>query len=361
MTRLNHKIVLFSLGSMVAFLVACGSDQPVPVATQTTVEQPVAVESVSENSELTAEGYPGPDGYPGPETQGTNPETLKRPEQWNQFPGSIAFSSDRISLSDVFILNGETGLLEKFPVNVAAYEPDWSPDCQKIGVTGATATNVFRLFIGDASGQNGSADIGTDNSENAFDYGLDWSPNGQIVAFHRLTPPKINICFADAATGEVLSCLPNVGYSNAMPAWSPDGTKFVFSSDRSGNYELYSANYPDDGNYTQLTNNPDLDYDPEYSPDGSKIVFSSRRTSHFDIYTINPDGSGEAQITSIGSDEKAPTWVGNSQIALVSDQTTNDEIFLVDAFGGPVTQLTKDHQLTFNLAMDSDPTWCGSN
>ncbi|MEM8861177.1 MAG: hypothetical protein AAGD96_22865 [Chloroflexota bacterium] len=362
------KIILLIIGLTFLILSACSSEPPTvtepPQPETITVEEPESVELTEPtvNNEGT-DGYPAPEsGYPGPSDENrTDPETLNRPDQLTQFPGLLAFSSDRIGLSDVFILNGETGLLEKFESSVEAYEPAWTANCQTMGVTGKTGVNAFQLFVGETAGGTAAQSLPTHSGENPFDYGLTWSPDGQTIAFHRLTPPKVNVCFANASTGELINCMQNSGSNNAMPAWSPDGTKLIFSSDRSGNYELYSTSYPEDGNYVQLTNNSDLDYDPEFSPDGTKVTYSSRRTSHFDIYVMNVDGSGEVQITDIFSDDRAPTWVGNDKIAFVSDKTSNDEIYIVDVANSPFQDLTQENQLTFNLASDSDPAWCSTN
>ena len=35
--------------------------------------------------------------------------------------------------------------------------------------------------------------------------------------------------------------------SSKDPAWSPDGTKIAFASDRDGNYEIYVMNAPASG------------------------------------------------------------------------------------------------------------------
>ncbi len=48
-------------------------------------------------------------------------------------------------------------------------------------------------------------------------------------------------------------------------AWSPDGTKIAFNSDRDGNSEIYVMN-ADGSNPTRLTNNPDSDSNPSWSP-----------------------------------------------------------------------------------------------
>src|SRR6185436_4110875 len=49
------------------------------------------------------------------------------------------------------------------------------------------------------------------------------------------------------------------------PAWSPDGTKIVFDSQRDGNYEVYIMNTDGTGQ-ANLTNHPAVDFRANWGP-----------------------------------------------------------------------------------------------
>lgn len=49
------------------------------------------------------------------------------------------------------------------------------------------------------------------------------------------------------------------------PAWSPDGTRIAFSSNRDGNFEIYLMD-ADGSNQTRLTNNSATDTNPDWGP-----------------------------------------------------------------------------------------------
>jgi len=95
--------------------------------------------------------------------------------------------------------------------------------------------------------------------------------------------------------------------SGTGPAWSPDGTKIAFATDRDGNSEIYSMNGDGTGQL-RLTSNPAGDVAPSWSPDGQKIVFQTNRDGNNELYVMNADGTGQTRITHTPGSELAPKW-----------------------------------------------------
>ncbi len=87
---------------------------------------------------------------------------------------------------------------------------------------------------------------------------------------------------------------------NYHPAWSHDGTKIAFMSERDGNPEIYLMD-ADGSNQTRLTDHPAADWSPSWSPDGKRIAFSSDRAGHHEIYVMNADGTGVLRLTHQGT------------------------------------------------------------
>ena len=79
------------------------------------------------------------------------------------------------------------------------------------------------------------------------------------------------------------------------PAWSPDGNRIAFKSDRGGNTDIYVM-HADGTDITRLTNTATGAREPAWSPDGSRIAFTSLG-GNYDIYVMNADGTGVTRVT----------------------------------------------------------------
>lgn len=95
--------------------------------------------------------------------------------------------------------------------------------------------------------------------------GLNWSANSQRIVFttNATTSKLTGIALADVTTGAI-QVLTEAGDGEA--AFSPDGTRIVFTSNRNGDPELYLLSLNTNA-VQRLTNNP--------GPDGSAIFISA--------------------------------------------------------------------------------------
>ncbi len=119
------------------------------------------------------------------------------------------------------------------------------------------------------------------------------------------------------------------------PAWSSDGTRIAFASDRDHqSYEIYTINL-DDGDVRNLSNHPGNDVKPVWSPDGKRIAFAANRPSKIDlpaIYVMNADGSNQRLITAALTFDDEPAWSSDSRhLAYQTERDGNFEIYLADS------------------------------
>jgi TolB protein len=119
------------------------------------------------------------------------------------------------------------------------------------------------------------------------------------------------------------------------PAWSADGRAIAYTSYRRGYPDIY-VSYIYQGKMDQPTSGTDRVHNflPAFSPDGSKIAFMTNRDGNMEIYTVNRDGSNLRRITRHQGNDTSPTWspAGN-QIAFTSDRSGSPQIYIVDADG----------------------------
>lgn len=129
-------------------------------------------------------------------------------------------------------------------------------------------------------------------------------------------------------------------------AWAPDGTKFVFSSNRDGDENVYIYDMLSGETY-KVTNNKADDYRASWSPDGTKIVYTSvvqgENTDLFliDVANLSTLPKGGTNITNNTAHDTDASWSPDGkQIVFVSDRNGNSEIYVMDTFGRNVLRIT---------------------
>jgi len=135
------------------------------------------------------------------------------------------------------------------------------------------------------------------------------------------------------------------------PAWSPDGSRIAFASNRDGLMAIFVMN--DDGSdVKRLTSPTSSSHSPAWSPDGREIAFASAREGNADIYVMNADGTDVRRLTSDASADLDPAWSPDgSRIAFSTERNKNAEIYVMSRDGSNVSRLTA------NNTWDGQPAW----
>lgn len=128
---------------------------------------------------------------------------------------------------------------------------------------------------------------------------------------------------------------------DSAPAYSPDGQRIAFASNRSGSYEIYVSN-SDGSNPIALTSMKTLCGSPSWSADAKQIAFDCRRAGAWDIFVIDADGGAARPVTNGPQSNVQPTWSQDGKwLFFISNRAGDYQIWKVPVGGGDAVQITK--------------------
>ena len=186
-----------------------------------------------------------------------------------------------LSWNDIYYVDLANGNVRPLTHGYRAHEPDVSPDGTQVvcALTGETQRQlavvpiqggVPRLLAPDAPG---------------LVYTPTFSPDGRLIAYSRMKPGgfrDIHIYDLVAGTDRALTV------DRAMdidPRFTPDGRYLLWSSDRSGIYDVYAYELATAQLY-QVTNVLTGAFQPAVSTDGKELVYAGFTNDGFDLYAM---------------------------------------------------------------------------
>ena len=196
--------------------------------------------------------------------------------------------------------------------------PVWSPDGQKIAFESKRDGN-FEVYVMNADG-SGQRNLTRDP---APDFGPVWSPDGRKIVFvsNRDGSSEVYVMNADGTGLRNLTRNPASDVWAGGPVWSPDGRSVAFVrsfvSGREGGSDVYVMNADGSGQRRLARGkriSPTTDWflltgvSPAWSPDGRRISFVSNRDGNLEVYVMNADGSGQRNLTRNAASDFAPVW-----------------------------------------------------
>ena len=156
-------------------------------------------------------------------------------------------------------------------------------------------------------------------------------------------------CVSAALTSQGTTQLTTNSTDDIYPSWSLDGSKILFASNRSGNYDIWAMD-SDGLNKVQLTANSADEKYPVWNHAGDKIVFTRYNSSARDgwgayqLWIMNSDGTNQQRlnINETWCDQFSPTWSpDDSKIAFVSfGPSGNLKIYVYVLSTATVTNVT---------------------
>jgi Tol biopolymer transport system component/predicted Ser/Thr protein kinase len=129
-----------------------------------------------------------------------------------------------------------------------------------------------------------------------------------------------------------------------FPAYSPDGRRIAFASERSGTDEIWI--YDSDGSKAvQLTSfGGAAIYGPSWSPDSQNIAFTvAQKGMKDDVYVVSVNGGVPRRMTTNPAEDKWPYWSHDGKwIYFSSTRSGREEIWKMPSGGGEAVQITRN-------------------
>jgi TolB protein len=152
------------------------------------------------------------------------------------------------------------------------------------------------------------------------------SPDGRFIAFTgvpRGAEQDGNYdVYVVARDGTGLRRVTNDPSYEGQPAWSPDGTRLAFVSDRAGHADVHTM-APDGSDVRRLTEARAMSppagsgiaaVAPAWSPDGSQLAYTVTAEGRSTIWVMRADGTGKRALgVAEGSDDHDPSWTPDGQ------------------------------------------------
>jgi Tol biopolymer transport system component len=291
-----------------------------------------------------------------------NREGPERYPSWSPDGLEIAFLSQEDKTWGLYTMaavGGTPRKLVSLPINPVYYRgrPEWSSDGSEIAVAFSDASNNYAEIVTVLTQETRRIPLPRREGNPAID--LAWSPDGRMFAYVEADgdAAEVTRIYTVPSTGGEPNPITSGRTNDRNPSWSADGRSLYFISNRGGSMDLWNHPLSEDGgtegSAERVTSGLGI-RSAVFSPDRTKVAYSQGRPVA-NLWRILIPGDRVAnwadaeqltfdnaliQFFDISPDDKL--------IALSSDRSGNQDLWVLPCGGGPMSRLTTDPA----------PDWC---
>jgi hypothetical protein len=249
---------------------------------------------------------------------------------WSHVESKVAFfrwSSTSASTADLLVLDVDSGEVHRIVEGAANLSvPSWSPDDRTLTFSYAEA----RLL-----------ELGGPALAPIF------SPHGRRLAYTAPTTGGEALFVVDldgTGRGQLSTAYPSFsngfGHGEMGFAWSPDGSRILFSAgDReTGETDLHVVDSDGPTPERPVTSEPGSEFGATWSPDGKRIAYlAAAPGDHPNVMVANADGSDSKQLIDQAVFWLPPQWSPDGTMIVVHSTIDREPpIWLIDSVSGAV-------------------------
>ncbi len=184
--------------------------------------------------------------------------------------------------TDLEIFDLRTGSLRRLTRNARVTSPDWSPDGRQIVAVQNDLPHTRLVRIDPATGSV----TPLLSVPGASLLNPRWSPDGRFIAFAlKDSTGRQDIAILDVQRREWRFAFPPDRYHDNHPTWSPDGRFVLYTSDRSGTFNIWAVE-PATGKRWLVTNDSLGAFSPTVSPGGRHLAVARYTSTGFVIVVM---------------------------------------------------------------------------